>query len=252
MTIPVFLLTTSCAAPLLQRVKHKNIVVSLYNYCSSRIKCPDRVLNSKHRLFLISSGSGPNVLKIKTMEGDDGKPLNIVQEIAAGDYMTFGMCLLQDENGHEVDILRKDNISEGAEAITQSILKKWLTSGSAPTRTYQHLMECLRKCKLCTLADNIADATGDYQHTAKPNNKCQLKYSCTKTVGSSLLALHKRVMCLGVCVRVVCVRVCVCVHMCALEHLTHCLLNSIHGYITHILDIYLLHCLLNMYPVALE
>ena len=46
-------------------------------------------------------------------------------------------------------------ISEGAEAITQSIIKKWLTSG-APTRTYQHLTECLRQSELGALAEEIS------------------------------------------------------------------------------------------------
>ena len=46
----------------------------------------------------------------------------------AHDYTTFGMCLLQDENGEEVALIEKDHISKGAENITQAILQKWLTS----------------------------------------------------------------------------------------------------------------------------
>ena len=46
-------------------------------------------------LYILATGTGLTVLEIKTMKGADGKPLNIVQKIAAGDYMTFGMCLLQ-------------------------------------------------------------------------------------------------------------------------------------------------------------
>ena len=42
------------------------------------------------------------------MKGADGKPLKIVQTIAAHDYTTFGMCLLQDENGEEVALIEKD------------------------------------------------------------------------------------------------------------------------------------------------
>ena len=38
------------------------------------------------------------------------------------------MCLLQDENGEEVDIIEKDHIGNGAESVTKEILKKWLTS----------------------------------------------------------------------------------------------------------------------------
>ena len=88
------------------------------------------------------------------MEGADGKPLKIVQKIAGHDYTTFGMCLLQDENGVEVALIEKDHIIRGAESVTQAILQKWLTS-DAPTRTYQHLIDCLRKSELGALAELI-------------------------------------------------------------------------------------------------
>ena len=88
------------------------------------------------------------------MKGADGKPLNIVKKIAAHDYTTFGMYLLQDENGEEVDLIEKDHISKGAESVTKEILKKWLTS-DAPTRTYQHLIECLRQSELGALAEQL-------------------------------------------------------------------------------------------------
>ena len=88
------------------------------------------------------------------MKGTDGKPLNIVQEIAAYDYTTFGMCLLQDKNGTIVKLLKKNHIHDGAESVTQAIFRKWLTS-DAPTRTYQHLIECLRQSELGALAELI-------------------------------------------------------------------------------------------------
>ena len=91
-------------------------------------------------------------------EGADGKPLNIVKKIAAHDYTTFGMYLLQDENGEEVDLIEKDHISKGAESVTKEILKKWLTS-DAPTRTYQHLIECLRQSELGALAEQLRITT---------------------------------------------------------------------------------------------
>ena len=119
------------------------------------------------------------------MKGADGKPLNIVQEIAAGDYMTFGMCLLQDENGHKVELIRKDYKQDGAASVTLAILIKWLTSGAPPTRTYQHLIECLRQSELGTLADSIASKTGNYSSTLI--NTKLLKCSCAKLVESSLI-----------------------------------------------------------------
>ena len=88
------------------------------------------------------------------MKGADGKPLKIVQTIAAHDYTTFGMCLLQDENGEDVALIEKDHIIRGAASVTEAILQKWLTSG-APTRTYQHLIECLRQSELGALAEQL-------------------------------------------------------------------------------------------------
>ena len=90
------------------------------------------------------------------MKGADGKPLKIIETVAAGDYVTFGMCLLQDENGEQVRLIKKDHINEGAKDITETILQKWLTSGAAPTRTYQYLIECLEQSELGTLAEQIA------------------------------------------------------------------------------------------------
>ena len=50
----------------------------------------------------------------------------------------------------------KDHISKGVESVTKVILKKWLTS-DAPTRTYQHLIKCLRQSELSALAELIAN-----------------------------------------------------------------------------------------------
>ena len=94
------------------------------------------------------------------MKSADGKPLKMIQKVAAGDYMTFGMLLLQDDNGEEVNVLKRDHIHDGAESVTQAFLIKWLTSGAASTRTYQHLIECLRQSELGALSDNIAEMAG--------------------------------------------------------------------------------------------
>ena len=87
-------------------------------------------------------GVTPNLLELSTMRGADGKPLNIIKEISAKDYMTFGMCLLKDKSGTAVDLIKKDHIQDGAKSVTRAILQQWLASTAAP-RTYQHLIECL-------------------------------------------------------------------------------------------------------------
>ena len=78
------------------------------------------------------------------MKGADGKPLKIIQVISTKDYELFGMCLLQDDNGTAVDLIKRDHIHDGVEGITRAILKRWTASTTAP-RTYQHLIDCLRE-----------------------------------------------------------------------------------------------------------
>ena len=92
------------------------------------------------------------------MKGADGEPLRAIETIAAGNYKNFGMYLLQDKNGAMVDLIEKDLLRfTGAATITQAIIKKWLTS-DAPTRTYQHLIECLRLSDLGALAQQLSEA----------------------------------------------------------------------------------------------
>ena len=104
------------------------------------------------RTFL---GILPTTLGLMAMKGANGKSLRVIETIAAGNYKMFGMYLLQDMNGLTVDLIEKNHIIKGAESITQAILQKWLTS-DAPTRTYQHLIECLKQSKLGALAELIA------------------------------------------------------------------------------------------------
>ena len=92
------------------------------------------------------------------MRGANGGPLKVVQRIAVGDYMTFGMFLLQDENRIEVLLIKRNHKQDGAESVTEAILRKWLTTSDAPTRTYCHLIECLRNSDLGALADDITAA----------------------------------------------------------------------------------------------
>ena len=114
-------------------------------------------------ISLLSTTTGhtdkPTLLKLMKMKGADGNPLEIIPRIAAGDYMTFGMYLLQDENGHRVKLIKRDHRQDGTESVTQAIIQKWLTSGAAPTHTYQHLIECLRQSELGALAEEIAITT---------------------------------------------------------------------------------------------
>ena len=106
--------------------------------------------------FCTSFSTDPTLLKLKMMKGADGKSLNIIETVAAGDYKTFGIFLLKDENGDQVELIERNHGQRGVEDVTQAIIKKWLTSGAAPTRTYQHLIECLGQSGLGALAEQVA------------------------------------------------------------------------------------------------
>ena len=109
----------------------------------------------------VFSTATPTLLDLMAMKGADGEPLRVIQTIAAGNYKMFGMYLLQDKNGTMVDLIEKDHIIRGAVSVTQAILQKWLTS-DAPTRTYQHLIECLRQSELGALAELIENTARRY------------------------------------------------------------------------------------------
>ena len=99
-------------------------------------------------------GATPTLLDLMAMKGADGEPLRVIETIAAGNYNKFGICILQDKNGIMVNLIERDHIIRGAASVTRAILQKWLTS-DAPTRTYQHLIKCLRLSELDLLADLI-------------------------------------------------------------------------------------------------
>ena len=61
--------------------------------------------------------------------------------------------------GYQVELVKRDHRQDGTESVTQAIIKKRLTSGAAPTCTYQHLIECLRQSELGALAEDIANIT---------------------------------------------------------------------------------------------
>ena len=82
-----------------------------------------------------------------------------VQKIAAHDYTTFGMCLLQDENGDEVALIEKNHISKGAESVytghPPEMADKWCTYSYIST-----LDRVSQTSELSALAELIANTTG--------------------------------------------------------------------------------------------
>ena len=104
----------------------------------------------------------------KTDGQTDSKPVEIIQRIAAGNYQVFGMYLLNDENMTKVKVIEKNHVHEGAEAVTQAIMQKWLeVSEPSSPHTYEHLIECLKQSGLGALAKDIVDALGGITYTIK-------------------------------------------------------------------------------------
>ena len=68
----------------------------------------------------------------------------------------FGVLLLDDELGSQVDIIKHD-AREKTETIVMSILKEWLKGKGKPV-TWQALIDTLRDCKHTDLADKIQDS----------------------------------------------------------------------------------------------
>ena len=79
--------------------------------------------------------------------------LNVPQEIGIK-YKEFGTLLLDDSTGNIVN-----NISAECQQIPEKIIKileEWL-AGKGNPRTWDTLIEVLRRCELNTLADHIQD-----------------------------------------------------------------------------------------------
>ena len=130
------------------------------------------------------------------MKGRDG-PLNVIQRIAAH-YYIFGIHLLQDDNGEKVDLIMSNHIHEGAEDVTRAILKEWLRDRPEHTRTYGHLIKCLRESELGALADDIAERI---TRGGKPVHSTCTHDTCTYII---IMVIHLLVSCTH--------SVCVCVY----------------------------------------
>ena len=108
------------------------------------------------RIFYLSiTGDTPTLLNLCNLKNRDGKSLNVIERIAA-QYSTFGIHLLQDDNGVKVNLIERDHRFDGTEAITSAIIKKWIDGGGS-TCTYKHLIECIEKVRLGALADELKE-----------------------------------------------------------------------------------------------
>lgn len=93
-------------------------------------------------------GDKPGILKLKKIKAPDG--LNIIESIAAKDYRTFAMFLLDDDNGNKVDMIKKSNPNADVPGVVEAIINKWLDVPD-PVPTYSHFVECLKDADMGAL-----------------------------------------------------------------------------------------------------
>ena len=90
--------------------------------------------------------------------------------------MTFGMCLLQDENGVDVGLLKKTHAHDGPVAITDAMHNSEMADKWCSTYSYiSTLKECLRLSELGALAEDIDNTTAGESKVCqnidhRPNN----------------------------------------------------------------------------------
>ena len=92
-----------------------------------------------------SSGEGPTLPELVR--------LGVPQQVK-DNYSMFGICLLNDETGSQVDTI-EDACGGKPERITRKILQEWMEGKGLPL-TWESLIKTLRDTGLSTLADEIA------------------------------------------------------------------------------------------------
>ena len=102
-------------------------------------------------------GDEPTITNLKKIKNRDG--LDVIDTIAASDYSSFGMSLLEDVNGRKVDLIEKDERANGSSSVVKKILQEWIDRGK--DRTYRRLIDCIRESGMGAFAERIeAMATG--------------------------------------------------------------------------------------------
>ena len=86
----------------------------------------------------------------------DGRRINILKQVGEN-YYNFGVFLLNDDNGNEVDIIKENNKGDIV-SIVREIVKKWLAGTGMPV-SWKTLISVFEDIELKDLADKIKSAT---------------------------------------------------------------------------------------------
>ena len=96
----------------------------------------------------------PSLITLSKFPGTRGK-FNVMERIGRN-YATFGVFLLQDDDGARVSAL-EHGLQRDPLQICQEIVKQWLQGRGKQPVTYAILVGCLRDAGLNTLANDIED-----------------------------------------------------------------------------------------------
>ena len=113
-------------------------------------------LNYSYNMYIhtlsTESGGKPTLPQLLNFPGKSGK-INIPERIGLY-YKTFGIFLLNDENGAKIDCIAKE---EGELIhITLKILSKWLQGEGMQPPMWSTIIEVLKKSNLGVLAEEIS------------------------------------------------------------------------------------------------
>lgn len=108
------------------------------------------------KLLTLFAGERPTLPKLLSFQRKSGNKINIAQKIGTK-YFDFGVQLLCDETGEEVDAIVL-KCREDAEQINREILKLWIRGkGNCKPLSWNVLIDVLNDIGLRTLATDIVD-----------------------------------------------------------------------------------------------
>ena len=103
-------------------------------------------------ILLTESDQKPTLPQLLNFTGKSGK-INIPERIGAH-YRTFGILLLNDENGAKVESITKEEST--MTDMNLKILSKWLQGEGIQPPTWNTVIEVLRQSNNLALAEEIA------------------------------------------------------------------------------------------------
>ena len=148
-TVPAFMCPCSKKEPHFASL-HTSIDTKQFLRCSKTKKNAGPV-EEKHQLWLDTPDTEKNKPSLPKL-----LQFKVPQKVGTR-YSDFGIFLLNDDDGTQIQILENDCLAK-CERIVRNILSDWLQGKGKPV-TWKELIETLRDCDLNELADTIQEKT---------------------------------------------------------------------------------------------